>query len=465
MPRKLARFKAHNPRIFSQQTTNNRSAIALAAIIVVALALGGGGVRYGIFNLAVQCAALAVLAFHYDAFVQFWRQAPRTLKLLVGASILLPLLHAVPLPANAWTSLPGRDPVIESFALIGADQHWASLSVDPARTWVALSGLIVPVIVVMVAWPLMRQRLEMLGWLIAVLGLLNVLIGIPQVLSNGTSGLFYPENPMPGVLFGTFANRNSTGIFLVSALALACLLPPPIRHPGALPARLAVCLLLLVGILLTRSRTALVLASIPVALGFVKTFIEVSKARQTTAQKRGMSLAVLGLGGAALVFVTLATITAVSPGRIGDTLARFEATSDARTFIWEDAAFSVSRYWPVGSGMGTFDEVFQLDESLENMTLRRAGRAHNDYIEVAIEAGAPGLAIILGWLCLCLWYAIRASRTHTPWSAWAGGTILLVVALQSITDYPLRNQAMLAVASFGLVLLARLSEPGGRQAA
>ena len=34
------------------------------------------------------------------------------------------------------------------------------------------------------------------------------------------------------------------------------------------------------------------------------------------------------------------------------------------------------------------------------MSVKRAGRAHNDYLEVAIEAGLPGIILIGAWLAL-----------------------------------------------------------------
>ncbi|MEL7199681.1 MAG: hypothetical protein AAGL10_15330 [Pseudomonadota bacterium] len=119
----------------------------------------------------------------------------------------------------------------ETYSLIGTKDAWTSLSVDPARSWVALNALVIPLTILAVGWSLDYSRLVQLGWLVAFLGLGNVLLGVPQVLSSGATGLFYPETPMPGVLFGTFANRNSTGIFLVCALCFIALLPSPItRH-------------------------------------------------------------------------------------------------------------------------------------------------------------------------------------------------------------------------------------------
>ena len=320
----------------------------------------------------------------------------------------------------------------------------------------ALSALVVPLAVITIGWTASRDSLILAGWLIVGLALVNFALGIPQVLSNSDVGVLYPENPMPGVLFGTFANRNSTGLFLVSALALASFLPAPPRFTSiALPLRIGILLFLIVAILLTRSRTALVLAVLPLGMLAVQLLLARLE-RRNGPSRAGAKAAIFGLAPIALVLVVVAGLGVAAPGRIGDVADRFAAGGeDARSYIWEDSVYAADRYWPVGSGTGTFDDVFQIDESLENMTLRKAGRAHNDYLELAIETGLPGLTLVALWLGLIGWLCWRARTEPHRWIAWSGGTILVVVALQSITDYPLRNLSMLAVAGFALCLLGR----------
>lgn len=421
---------------------------ALAAVLVFAIAFGGGGSKYGMANMLVQLAALAALAFNREAFFEFWKSAPFALKALTGLSILLPALYLVPLPQSVWSTLPGRDLMAQSYELVGRE-GWASASVEPLRTLLALTALIVPLALLTIGWSASRERLVQVGWIAVALGLVNMLIGIPQVLTNSEVGVLYPENPMPGVLFGTFANRNSTGLFLVGTLALAALLPalPQFRRQELL-VRAGACALLLVAIMLTRSRTALVLALLPLGLVGLRVLLA-----RTTQGKSGLWVA---LGGIALIAGTGAIVAVAAPGRVGAVLERFDdADTDARAYIWEDAVYSVDRFWPLGSGTGTFDDVFQLDESLENLTLRRAGRAHNDYLEVAIEAGIPGLTLVAAWILLLGWLAWRARRSSDRWVAWSGGAALLAIALQSITDYPLRNLSLLGFAGFALLILVR----------
>ncbi|MEM7665249.1 MAG: O-antigen ligase family protein [Pseudomonadota bacterium] len=439
-----------------------RVLLVICALIAVAFAFGGGGVRYGLANLLVQLTALGVLAFHRHEFMAFWRQSPIALRALVGSSLLIPILHLAPLPEGVWSALPGRDLVAQSLAAIDAS-GWRPASVDPARTLVALTGLIVPLTVLTVGWSIPRRHLMSVGWLIVLLGLICFLIGVIQVTTGGTSLVFYPERAATDLLYGTFANRNSTGLFLVGALVMAALLPFPRPHPAALPARLLICAALLLAVVLTRSRTAFVLAAIPIALGLAKTFMTWRQSGTSRADGNSNRASMAVFGGLTLVVVALGSVVAIAPGRVGEVVERFEATEDARTYIWEDATYSASRFWPLGAGMGTFDEVFQVDESLENLTKRRAGRAHNDYIELAIEAGLPGLVLAAGWLILVGWLSWRAGRSQYRWPAWGSGAILLAVALQSITDYPLRNQTMLAIAAFALLMLARIAQGSGQE--
>ncbi len=440
----------------ADRISQQSSAFALAALLTLAVISGGGGVRYGLANLTVQLAALIILGVHRRAFAEFWSTAPFSLRALIGACLLLPIAQLIPLPPGVLAVLPGRQLVLEAHSLAGVN-IWFPMSVDPARTLVALLGLILPLTLLIVSYRLSRRQLIWIAWTLVGLALGSVLLGAVQVVTQGQSGLLYPENPMPGVLFGTFANRNSAGLFLVSALALAALLPAPSNALRFTVWRATICLLLITAILLTRSRTAIVLAALPLAMLFGKTLgTKLSKARENPSKRRQL----LKKGTVAgLVFAaSIAGLLAFAPGRIGDSVDRFDAREDARSYIWEDASYAAGRYWPIGSGMGTFDEVFQLDESLENLTPRRAGRAHNDYLEVAIEAGFFGVLLIVMWLAWMAWMTWRAKLSAHKWNAWSGSAILAGIVSQSLLDYPLRSQAMLGMAAFAIILLLRFGK-------
>ena len=442
------------PSAGASQPTQARSLrLALAALLAAAVLIGGGGVAYGFFNFAVQLLALAILASHREQFFTFWRDAPLVLRALAAATIAVPLAALIPLPPELWTQMPGRELAAEAFDAAGG-AGWHPLSLDPGRTLVALLGLIVPLTTLALGWNLPRRDLVWLGWLTVALGFANFLLGVPQVLSGGEWGLIYPENPMPGVLFGSFANRNSTGIFLVASLILLMLLPPLRPLPGLAWLRMGGAAVLATAVVLTGSRSAIALAAAALLVGM---FGWLQSRRQGAIRPQ-----TLILGAVSVAAMGMASVAALPGSRAEVALDRFALTGDARAYIWEDAGFSARRYWPVGAGMGTFDEVFQADESLENLTERRAGRAHNDYLEAAVEAGLPGLLVVAGWLALIARRSIAACGTPDRKGAWAGSAVLLALALQSLVDYPLRNQALLALAALALVLLMRFGTSGER---
>jgi exopolysaccharide production protein ExoQ len=424
----------------------------LLAVVVTACVFGGGGVAYGLSNLVVQLTAFAVLGYNGEAVWRFVAQGPRTLAALVVLTLAIPLLQLVPLPPALWTALPGRELVAE--AILSVEELGSRpFTVNAARTFVAFLGLIVPLTVLIMGVNVTADARQRVALAIIAVGVASMLLGVVQVMGQDQEGLLYPENPLPGVLFGFFANRNSQAIFLDACLLLlvGCFAPQRLLSPRWI-FRFAVAALLVTGVVLTRSRSGIALLALPLALFLLKAYVEGRKSKsQAGAISRPLQL---GIIAAVIAAFTVGTVAAVPGSRLDAVKARFEQEGERRPEIWENASFSADRFWPAGAGMGTFDEVYQVDESLEHISARRAGRAHNEYLELAIEAGPLGLAAVLGWaiwIILAGWAALRDEQRR--WPALAGSGILLAAALQSALEFPLRNQTMLCVTAFAIVLL------------
>ena len=140
-------------------------------------------------------------------------------------------------------------------------------------------------------------------------------------------------------------------------------------------------------------------------------------------------------------------------GRLAVAAERFQQLDADRLEMWDDTYYVAGRYWPMGAGTGAFDDVFQVDESLEYVSPARAGRAHNDYLELAVELGLPGLFVLACWW---VWIGLACYRRQGDpdrWLARAAFLSFVAIALQASFDYPLRNHAMLAVAGLLVVLL------------
>lgn len=434
----------------------NEPGVFLAALIFLACLLGGGGVAYGLPNLVIQIGALIVLAINRPAVFLFFRKAPRGLTTLVALTLALPLLQLIPLPASVWQSLPGRSLLRESLAALGPlPPH--PVTVNAARTLVAFLGLIAPFTVIALALQGDSRAVQRAKLIFIAMGVAGVLLGALQLLYAGEGAGLYPEPTNRSVVAGLFANRNSAAIYFVCCLLLLAGNSTARLVSTSGIAGLAAAALLVVGVVLTQSRTGLALLLLPVGLFLVRAvFAWAGAGRETQGFGALGRTAIAGGLAAALIALGIGAGAGTLPeSRFDAVMERFNKTTEERPAIWEDARFSAQRYWPVGAGMGTFDEVFQIDESLENVTSRRAGRAHNDYLEIAIEAGAIGLLLIAlwsAWVLRSTWTGLGQDRR---WDVLGCSAILLTIALQSLVDYPLRNQTMLCLAAFAIAVLAR----------
>lgn len=433
--------------------------LQVVSLLLVALIFGGGGSAEGLANLVVQLVALGLIACNRQAVFDFFAQAPRIVAVLVAACILLPFLQSIPLPPSVWQHLPGRGLATEALALVGGSDDWLPFSLNVRRTMVAGLALMPPLAVMILSWNLPEPAKRQLLFALVAAGGFVVLLGAQQLALGNRVLVPYAEAIGTTDLQGTFANHNSTGLFIDIVLcALVGILPrrrsPLVWHL----AWVATAILLLIGLFLTRSRSGMALVVVPAIL-FLIQFWQ-SRSLHKASWRR------LVLGGSAFVVVVggIAGL-GLENRRIQQSLARFDELQDARPLIWEDTLAAIRHFWPLGSGIGTFDEVFQLDESLENIGPGRAGRAHNDYLEAALESGAVGVGLLAAWalvLAAGCFHALRRGGT-----ALVPAGVLVLLALQSILDYPLRNQTLLCLAGLMLALLvgvwsSRGSERGQR---
>lgn len=416
----------------------------LRALLVLALLVGGGGSAYGVFNLLVQLASLLILGANPKLVLDFFRQGPKLFRFLVAVTLALPLLQLVPLPPFLWSVLPGRDLLGQSLSLIGRSSDWFPISLAPSRTLTAFLSLL-PVLAVLV----LSSNLSHQGWVrvwqaIVFVGVVSAVLGGLQLITANEHFIIFRERTNSGMLYASFANHNATGLFFVLALTAVATLQIAFERPRSSLWWLGVAAtIFVIAVVLSQSRSSIGLLSINIAI--ISALI-LQRSKMIQAHK----LATVFIG----VMLCAGALLAVQKvGRFSRSFERFESIEDVRPAIWSDTLLSVKRFWPVGSGISSFPEVFEVDETLENVWLFHAGRAHNDYLEIAQEAGIVGLLLIVAWMFWC----------GSAWrSAWNGGsgrkaTIavagLLVISLQSMVDYPLRNQTILCVAALFLALL------------
>ena len=379
---------------------------------------------------------------------------PRLTLGFASALFALPALQLVPLPPDLWRALPGREVEAAALDLVGAGERWMPLSVSPPRTLAALLAMIVPAVAVVVA-ALASPRGRMLGLAALVaMALISLGVGFVQLANGPGSALrFYAASHIEE-LTGFQANRNAAAdVLLIGMLAVGALTasqPSGWRSQGSIAAALA-AILLASGVILTASRMGTLLLA-GVALAALTVLAIRYRARLTWSRKLALGGAVLALAAA------FAWAVAGAPSRIAGRLA--QGGAEARPEIWHDTLFAIGQNWPWGSGVGTFVPVFIAAERLEVVDPSYPNRAHNDFLELALEAGLPGVLVLValaGLLVWRLWVRLREQRSRDDQAQlWFAGAVLALVALHSIVDYPLRSMALAAAvgAVVGFILTA-----------
>ena len=116
--------------------------------------------------------------------------------------------------------------------------------------------------------------------------------------------------------------------------------------------------------------------------------------------------------------------------------------NQSRVRVWRDCLRIVADYPIFGTGLGTFADIYPAYRH-ENIQLIYDA-AHNDYLQLAVEAGAVGVLaglVALGLYLIVLRRALaRASRRDAPlWLGAAGGVAALL--LHELVDFNLHSPA------------------------
>jgi O-antigen ligase len=173
-----------------------------------------------------------------------------------------------------------------------------------------------------------------------------------------------------------------------------------------------------------------------------------------------------------LAAVSLAVIFAIQYA-LYRILERFdvELALDARLDFGKHTIEAAKAYMPIGSGLGSFVQVYALFETPEGTWANTfANHAHNDILEFWLEAGILGLAFMAYfaiWFvfrAVHIWQSIPPRAGALDWSLTRAATLIVaLVVAHSFVDYPLRTGAMTAILAFacGLMInpLVTVEEP------
>jgi len=429
-----------------------------AALLTLAFVFGGASRENPISTMAIELLGVTLLA------ATVWSRAlagagrvgwPETA--LLGGIFLVPLLQLMPLPPDMWTTLPGRQEAVATLRLAGIEPGWAPLSLDPEATFRSLLWLVPPAALFLAVGDLDTGARFRLAGVVLALCIASLVLGGLQI-TDRDGGLFAsPTGGHTDLPIGFFANRNHQGIAMVAALPFAAAFAAIWGSTASQRTRAAnivfaaLVALLIVGVLVTRSRAALALAG-PALIASIVIFWAASGVRGL----RREAALMIGAAAVALIFAAQFAISAV--------FDRFEtlADGDARFEMWPSIIKASTDVAPVGAGLGAFVPFYRAWEPLDLMGPNFINHAHNDYLELWLETGwlAPFVLVaFLLWLGRASLKAWSGAPTQSTALARAGGVAVVVLLAHSVGDYPLRTQALACVLAFAAACLTVRQRP------
>lgn len=363
-------------------------------------------------------------------------------------ALALTSLHLVPLPPSVWQALPGREVIVEIDRFAGLSDLWRPLSMSPQGTLNALFSLSVPLAILALAPQLTLDDQCRLLLLLLCLSLASGLVVLLQAAGSDIA-LF----PWTSETSGVFANRNHQAALLATAFPLLATSTYLAMQLG-LNRRLALILAGSIGVsliplvIVTGSRAGLALSALAVALLPALRLPLFSDRRRRHSSRRRFAIlagAISTIGAMVLLTVFTARDVAISRLSVSGDEARFP--------MWNYVFHDLPSYLPWGSGVGTYIDVYQLNEPSELLRPLYSNHAHNDWLEILYTAGLPGAILAISAIFIWLagaWQARRGRGIPLIISR-TGLLMLLLLGLASVADYPVRTPLLSAVAALAAI--------------
>ena len=335
-----------------------------------------------------------------------------------------------------------------------------TLSIGQVTAWQSILFLFAPIAVLLFAIQLSRAELALTLLIIISVGTISGIFGVLQLAGNQTGPLYFYRITNNGSAVGLFANRNHAAVFLACIfpmLAVIAVKAPTINRrtknvPKAIA--IAVAMLLVPLILVTGSRSGMLAAVIGLIGGGLLSYSTDRTHRTRTTRVSMVSIL------AVVVILSLVLITIYFSR--AEAIDRFLAEPyDAvdRADFWTSSLQMFWQYFPFGFGSGGFVAAFQICEPLYLLGGAYLNRLHNDWLETALTFGVPSIILMLAGTIyylrrsFVLWVRMDGQRPAVALGRMAS-IVIAILAVASISDYPLRTPAMAGFAALVLVWFA-----------
>lgn len=414
-------------------------------------------------NLAMQVVVLLLFLVWFGGAVRSGELCVARLPLMVFlfCFVLLVLFQLIPMPSDVVAFFSSPKGVLYRKTLIVSgnameSQWWASgtytISLFPRDTLTSF-GLLVSCIAVF--WIVVHQiqfrsEVRFLLWVMILSGTFFSFVGIGQKLASVEMVyMFFPRNQSP---FGPFINRNHFAGYVGMIIPLAVSLGLsglegvfPRTHLGNFrqwavmwgDPRVGRCITLLclsafmaTGLFLSLSRGGMISFLVSMMVMVLLLRIKGSSGFRSIIIAIFLGVIVLLVGWIGFEEIGARISTFWKPKGLESMMIR--------PAIWE-VALRIHQDFPVfGTGLGTFASVFAYYRSPRTRWVTDL-YVHNDYLQLLVETGYVGAALIAAAALLFAWYVIRRfSELRDPaWIPVAAGGIASGIALSihSFVDF------------------------------
>lgn len=445
---------------------HSRQARLIAFLLLFALiALLGGASRADVASL-VPLRPLAILFGGYAMLVmpQGHLRQDRALLLVLVVTFVVVASYLIPLPPSVWAGLPLRESLVALDDTLNMEV-WRPAALSPDGAWNALFSLFVPAAALLSYISLDPKDRPVLLPATCCFALFSALLGIMQVLGDPNGSLYFYAITNHGLPVGLFSNRNHHAILLVCAMPILGLWASQRadRATWVLPVSLSAEIVLLIVALLTGSRAGLVTAVITlIATVWVIAFRQPvgggAKAGAKPSPWRGSRL-LLAIG-VAMAFV-IASLLIFGRGLALERILATDPETEVRVTAFPEVMEMLSESWLFGVGPGSFPAAFEIVEPVAMLGPSYLNHAHNDWLELPVELGLPGVILLVCFLGIAARHTLRlfSSRRLARGAKIAILALPVVFAVASVVDYPLRTPSLAVVA---LLWLAAMGNPHER---
>ena len=456
--------RRRKPASFSRFAVGDIVFLVAAVAALVACVVGGGASRADAMSLLylrpVIIVAIATMMFaRAGRFDWASVRVPVLLLVILGGIMLLQL---VPLPPAVWAALPGHAQPAMQLNKIGMADVWRPLSLVPELTLNSLLALLPPLAVLIGMAGANQKERSAIIYVFAGVGVVSALLGVVQLVSGHGYFYQYADDRLP---IGFFTNRNHQAALLATCLpALRVISLVPRATRGSRLFQLSLCgalgLFLLLMILLTGSRSGMLMAVVGSAgaalMQPARWHRAQGRGKQRPWYQRAMIPIIVVLVPVMIVVLAYVSGRAVSINRF----QHVDALMADQRVTFAPLTWHLAReFFPVGSGFGSFDRVYRMNEPDWALHQSYFNHAHNDIIEAIITGGFPFLILIvyfLYWWLKKSIFSFKKYKNGVPSKGFSifGATGIAIILFSSLTDYPLRTPIIAAAMAIFCAILS-----------